>query len=834
MGDQYYCENERRREAVREHATLNGIDYLEVLDQDAPPDSPRQQTLLVHCLKPIATSLGSGNVSIEGGVRVTAIEAQWVFQASAFSQDQVDVGLINSDELTFFTSLSDPDSVLVIRTDVTGDLSSYKLSLVQSPTNSDPPADFDPILSTVEFSFKADCPSEFDCKVDTECTSEEDVSPQIDYLARDYASFRTLMLDRLSTTMPDWEDRNPADLGIALVEVLAYAADHLSYYQDAAATEAYLDTARRRVSVRRHARLLDYAMHDGCNARTWVAFTAGTDADGVTLSETDSSTGTPTRLLTRCSGSTTIDETDLEEILEQYDTEVFELMHDVTLHQAHDQISFHTWSDEGCCLPKGATSATLQDSDDDPLQLEEGDVLIFEELLSPETGLADDRDLQHRQAVRLTLVETGRDTLYDQPIVGIEWASDDALSFPLCISAVVEGDTLSDISVAVGNVALADHGRTLDEESLDDVPDTGRYRPRLEEDEVTFATEYDDAYARGESASTAMEQDAREAVPAVSVEGGGDSWSPLRDLLASDRFAAEFVVEMEEDGRASLRFGDDVLGKSPAAGTSLAATYRVGNGTAGNVGAEAIAHVVTSAGSVGAVRNPLAAQGGTDPESVAEVRLYAPQAFRTQERAVTQDDYAEVAERHSGVQKAVATRRWTGSWHTMFVTVDRTGGSSVDEDFESELRDFLEKYRMAGYDLEIDGPSWVSLDIAMTVCVESGYLQSDVKEALMETFSSRVLSDRRRGYFHPDNFTFGQAVYLSPIVAAAMEIPGVLWVDTDDTEPKSNRFRRWGEESHGELEAGVIEIGRLEIARIDNDANMPENGMIEFFMEGGE
>ena len=69
---------------------------------------------------------------------------------------------------------------------------------------------------------------------------------------------------------PDWVERNPADLGIMLVELLAYLGDHLSYYQDAIATEAYLGTARQRVSVRRHARLLDYAMHDGCNARVWV------------------------------------------------------------------------------------------------------------------------------------------------------------------------------------------------------------------------------------------------------------------------------------------------------------------------------------------------------------------------------------------------------------------------------------------------------------------------------------------------------------------------------------------------------------------------------------
>src|SRR4029077_7562637 len=90
------------------------------------------------------------------------------------------------------------------------------------------------------------------------CPTSPLAAPEIDYLAKDYASFRQLMLDRISVLSPQWKERNPADIGIALVELLAYAGDYLSYRQDAVATEAYLGTARRRVSVRRHARLVDY------------------------------------------------------------------------------------------------------------------------------------------------------------------------------------------------------------------------------------------------------------------------------------------------------------------------------------------------------------------------------------------------------------------------------------------------------------------------------------------------------------------------------------------------------------------------------------------------
>lgn len=224
------------------------------------------------------------------------------------------------------------------------------------------------------------------------------------------------------------------------------------------------------------------------------------------------------------------------------------------------------------------------------------------------------------------------------------------------------------------------------------------------------------------------------------------------------------------------------------------------------------------------------ARGSANAESREEVRLYAPQAFRTQKRAVTAADYSFVASLHPEVQKAEATLRWTGSWHAMFITVDRKDGLKVDESFESELLDFINRFRLAGHDIEIEPPVSVPLDIIVTVCVSEGYFRDRVKQSLLEAFNSRDLPDGRRGFFHPDNFTFGQPVYLSQVISTAMRIPGVMWVDLSGEE---NRFQRWGESAHKEVEEGRITMGRLEIARLDNDPSAPENGKIEFIMEGG-
>lgn len=72
---------------------------------------------------------------------------------------------------------------------------------------------------------------------------------------------------------------------------------------------------------------------------------------------------------------------------------------------------------------------------------------------------------------------------------------------------------------------------------------------------------------------------------------------------------------------------------------------------------------------------------------------------------MTEADYGVVALRHLGVQRAVATRRFTGSWYTMFVAVDRMGGLAVDDAFKADFAAFLERFRLAGYDLEIQGRS---------------------------------------------------------------------------------------------------------------------------------
>ncbi len=819
----YFCCDDRRRIAV-ERSSLNGIDFLEVDDRlDLPPDQ-RQRSLLVHFIKPLATgALNERSVRIEGGERIKGVK---VVKAEIGSGDQA--------------------KILTVTVDAAGDFSTYTLRLIKDLKHPQPPGIIDPALSSVQFSFKVECPTDFDCETNRVCPPERRDEPEIDYLSKDYAGFRQLMLDRLSVLSPAWTERHPADIGVTLVELLAYVGDYLSYRQDAIATEAYLGTARRRVSVRRHARLIDHRMHDGRNARVLVQVQAAFDNVRITKGS---------QLLTLTSGQPSrIDpgSADLNQALAARPV-VFETMDEAVLFQSHYRMSFYTWGALECCLPKGATRAALRGGFPEL----ENAVVIFEEVLGPDTGSPADADPSHRHAVRLTRVSVTIDPLgglfesaYDTGAVAvteIEWGAEDALPFPLCISSRLSETAgrrrIKDVTIALGNIVLADHGQTISDEELPPVqgpvlfrapsgagsrckpeqpaPIFPRYRPRLKESPVTQAA---GGAGRQASAYALMHPGMGDVLPEVILDA---KWTARRDLMGSGEFDKHFVVEVEGDGVATLRFGDDQHGARPAEGASFKAAYRVGNGVAGNIGAESLAHIVSNDHGVIGVRNPLPAGVGVEPETIEHVRRIAPGAFRAQERAVTLDDYAEITTRHGHIQQAAATLRWTGSWPTVFVSIDRLGGLPVDEPFKRELRGYLDRFKMAGSDVEVDGPRFVPLEIEMLVCVNADYFRGNVKESLLETFSNRILPNGRRGLFHPDNFTFGQPVYLSPLYAAAQAAPGVDSIDI-------TTFQRQGSPSNIGIEDGKLMMNRLEIARLDNDPNFPDRGVFRLKLRGGK
>lgn len=304
--------------------------------------------------------------------------------------------------------------------------------------------------------------------------------------------------------------------------------------------------------------------------------------------------------------------------------------------------------------------------------------------------------------------------------------------------------------------------------------------------------------------------------------GGGTAvWESRTDLLGSDSFDRGVVVEIERDGRAQLRFGDDVHGRAPTVGVSFEATWWSGGGAVGNVGRNVLTRVVTELDGILSVTNPLPAVGGTDPESMEQARQYAPAAFRVQERAVTTDDWVEVAGRLPEVQHAAARMTWTGSWWTVFLTLDLRGGRHLRDDpaREADLVRRLDRYRIAGYDLELRDPVDVPVHLKLSVCVDRSRLADEVRAAVTSLLSTH-------DFFHPDRFTFGQPLYLSEVIAAVADVAGVASVQVVAAHPV-------GSAPGNEVDDGLLTVGPFEVLRLDNNPSAAENGTLELVMEGG-
>jgi predicted phage baseplate assembly protein len=214
---------------------------------------------------------------------------------------------------------------------------------------------------------------------------------------------------------------------------------------------------------------------------------------------------------------------------------------------------------------------------------------------------------------------------------------------------------------------------------------------------------------------------------------------------------------------------------------------------------------------------------------MSEAKLFAPGAFLKQlERAITADDYARLAERYPKrkIQRAGASLRWTGSWYAAEVSIDPLGGGSGDPELFRKIKGYLHRYRRMGHDVEVELAQYVPLKIELHICVEPRYLRGHVEEALLEVFGRGVLSDGRLGFFHPDNLTFGEGIYLSKLVAAAQRVTGV-------DSARVTRLERLGEGPRGELEEGILKLGPLEVPQLDNDPNFPERGTLKITLRGG-
>lgn len=762
------------------------------------------------------------------------------------------------------------DQVFRITVDKLGDFSAYELAVLELDAFGNPTHDpervhdsMDPMLARIRFGFRTECPSDFDCKTVEEPMPAPPPSPALNYLAKDYDSFRQAMFDRIAQLSPNHTDRQVPDTGVALVELLSYFADHLSYAQDAAATEAYLSTARRRSSVRRHAQLLGYDVHDGLSARSFVHV----EMKGSGVYDA-ASLAFMTRSNALQGSAVPFANVDIAAVLEE-DAQVFESIplqrpkdpddpesdfevEAYQLDEALNKLILHDWGVKRAVLPRGTTQAWVQQPMTVVHPLKKGSFLSLEVQRDIDTLFAADARLEQRQIVCLTrdpVPEVDRVGATETNLWRIEWHPDDALRFDLPISTLPDLNDLDEgppqMGLAFGNIIPVDHGLLLEKAEALPLPDkddaaaetdeiTGlseldrprRYAPKLAHRGISVKAELRQIPGASSAASVTAPGGWLAPCKAISLASsvmGGPTWTPVNTLLLSGTGDPVFVPETEQDGTTTLRFGRDGQGgmfPSSEPSEQLFASYRVGVGRAGNIGADSIAHVLTKgvSGPVSA-RNPVPGQGGRDLEAVPEIRARAVAKLDDNRRAVTRGDYIRLATEHPQVSRAHVRTIGHGSWDTIVIAIDPVGGVDADEALLREVREWLEPYRLMGQDIMVERPRFAPLEIELAICTCPDYLPSDVRQAVLRQLSSDVLPDGTLGFFHPDNLSFGQPIYHSHIVAAALSVPGV-------TDVRFVTFRRWRSNDVAALDNGVLTFDPAEIPILMNDPSFPERGVL--------
>src|SRR6266545_954464 len=574
-----------------------------------------------------------------------------------------------------------PDT-LVLTVEPIGDYSTYTLEMVHPV--------IDPILSQIPFKFRPGCFTN-DCAPEWSPAPPPLPQPAIDYLAKDYDSFRHTLVAAMMQRVPGWRVTSEADLDQVLIDLFAAAADELSDYQDRVANEAYLATARSRVSLARHARLVDYHIHQGNQSSTWLVIILedGTapffldDELRVWAGHPDA----PAEWIHFASRQLRLDPAAR-----------------TSLSPLFNELHLHTWSDARPALPAGATSADVVSTDTtaSPTALAAAinagqlECLVLEEKLNPLTGRNAGRDPRKRQRLRLIPDASPLlDPLTGITVTRIHWQPADALRFAYSFTTTCPTGREPNVSAFHGNVLRVHQGLPVQAHFYEPgtpLPmDTSTERHRY----------YERWLLRGERrgvrcalpfvplaylpTSPGGEQAPRSTLHVeVDVGPTRDPWDEVDSLVHSDDSPEEgdhFVAETDELGRSTLRFGNGINGRWLPDGAIVRCEYQVGGGTIGNVGAGMLTHfepVAAHPSAIESVWNPFDVVDGADPEPVERILRNAPEAYRARQlRAVTLADYIRRAEEVPGVARAVARYAWSGSWRTVRIVLDPVGTTTL-------------------------------------------------------------------------------------------------------------------------------------------------------------
>ena len=731
----------------------------------------------------------------------------------------------------------------------------------------------DRFFNDVAFSFKVGCDDRLDCaEPPKECAPDDLVDFPVDYLARDFVSLRNALLDFAAQRYPNWQLPVEADMGVMLLEVMAALGDELSYLQDRYNREAYLETATERRSLRRLARLLDHEIHDGRMAGTLLELTV---LPGVTSVEggwpvwAPVEGGDPVRFeLGR----------GMRERGENFP---------VSPLWNPGNFTVYLFDDGQECLEAGSTELFVRN---DPANPDNPGGVLFNQAAANLWGAgrllllrdrpADPSEADRLHFVRVTDVRLEHDDLFNIDVARIRWEPEDATPFSVRYDELQLSGNIVPATAGASRSATFRLG-PLEETDADDgvieaveregplFSDAGGGVPRvnpceeLEEASESRPPVYLLSLPGTDASGLAFADtagDLRRAEPEARVfeldedtnatrewlfrrtliaEGGDDSVFTIEDgtwrRVVGRWVGGREVVHRDYATGAgyTVRFGDGEFGRLPAQGSLFRIDYRLGSGSRANLPSGAVAalkipgEVSALATRLKAASNPLPVTDGVDPESAEEIKMLAPEAYKSETFfAVRPEDYGAQAEKLDFVQRAQGSFRWTGSWLSAVAAVDPRDAFELSPARRETVEALLNCRRQAGRDVIVRDPKYVNLDLRVTLCLSPGAFPGQVLPRVREALFGRGGARPRAGFFDPDNFTFGTPLRRSSLEAALAAVEGVEAVT-------GVQVRAHGQTGYKDFGALAYEVADDELIRVENSPLRPERGSVAIFLEGG-
>ncbi|HYM97441.1 MAG TPA: baseplate J/gp47 family protein [Candidatus Sulfotelmatobacter sp.] len=225
------------------------------------------------------------------------------------------------------------------------------------------------------------------------------------------------------------------------------------------------------------------------------------------------------------------------------------------------------------------------------------------------------------------------------------------------------------------------------------------------------------------------------------VSAGNGAYVEVQNFLGSTATDRHFTVVVDQNDRATIRFGNGVSGALPSG--TITVDCKTGGGAAGNVNAGTLTKLDGSftddnGGPVSVfATNSQAASGGADRQTVPQIQALAPESIRVLNRTVSREDFEINARRLPEVARALmlTSNEDAGiAENTGILFVIPRGGGAPSQ----VLKDAVKQQVTVVYpctltfQVSVQDPSYLVVDVQTTVYLRQGANVAAVRAAIMK------------------------------------------------------------------------------------------------------